>query len=172
MFKIGNIYRWLYGHITGKTNNFNWLVEGKLAGSAVPTSLREIRWLDLHHGIRSIVTIREKPLPARWFENVKIEYFYLDVRDYGAPSLEKLDYVVNYITREINRGKPVMVHCCGGKGRTGTILAGYLMKQKDGIDARRAIYRLRSVRGEVIESKEQMTILYRYESYLKNQGLP
>ena len=45
MAKIGNFYRWIYGHITSKPTNFNWVIEGKLAGSGLPTSSKEIRWL-------------------------------------------------------------------------------------------------------------------------------
>jgi atypical dual specificity phosphatase len=45
MVKIGNFYRWIYGRIIGKPTNFNWLIEGKLAGGGIPMSLREIKWL-------------------------------------------------------------------------------------------------------------------------------
>ena len=56
MAKISNLFRWIYGHITGRTTNFKWVIEDKLAGSGVPTSLREIKWLVREQGIRSIVT--------------------------------------------------------------------------------------------------------------------
>jgi atypical dual specificity phosphatase len=80
MVKIGNLFRWIYGHITGRPTNFNWVIESKLAGSGIPTSFREIKWLVMEHGIRSIVTIREKPLPSEWFKTTnddgkKIDYF-------------------------------------------------------------------------------------------------
>jgi atypical dual specificity phosphatase len=77
------------------------------------------------------------------------------------------------------RGKCVIVHCSGGKGRTGTILAAYLLKrarQKDvlGIeermDANQAIESLRNMRGESIQSQNQKDILYQYEAYLRNKN--
>lgn len=169
--KVGNVFRWIYGHITGKTTNFNWVIADKLAGSAIPTSFREIERLNEQHGIKSIVTVKEKPLPSKWFESVGIEYFHLSIEDFGAPSLEELDYVVNYISRQIDNQKPVMVHCSGGKGRTGTILAAYLIKKENGLSAEKALYKLRSLRGESIQSKEQKTVVYNYENYLKNKGL-
>jgi atypical dual specificity phosphatase len=168
--KIGNVFRWIYGHITGKTTNFNWVVEDKLAGSAIPTSFREIKWLYDQHGIRSIVTVKEDPLQSKWFESKRIDYLHISIEDYGSPSLEELDYVVNYISRQIDNEKPVMVHCSGGKGRTGTILAGYLIK-KNGLSAEKAVYKLRSLRGESIQSNEQKAVLFNYENYLKNKGL-
>jgi atypical dual specificity phosphatase len=183
MVKIGNLYRWIYGHITGKPTNFNWVIEGKLAGSGLPTSSREIRWLAKQQGIRSIVTIKEKPLPSEWFSttgrssssssstnnnNPKIDYFHISVEDYGAPSVEELDYVVNYITRQIDKGKPVMVHCSGGRGRTGTILAAYLIKnQKGDMNADKVIKKLSSIReGKSIQSKDQEKIVFSYEQYI------
>jgi atypical dual specificity phosphatase len=174
MVKISNLFRWIYGHITGRPTNFNWVIEDKLAGSGIPTSLREIKWLAGEHGIRSIVTIKEKPLPSEWFKSSnsdgkKIDYFHLSIEDYGAPSLEELDYVVSYISRQIDNGKPVMVHCSGGKGRTGTILAAYLIKKGNVLNAYQAIDRLRNIRGESIQSKDQENIVFSYEKHLKNE---
>ena len=134
--------------------------------------MREIKWLAKEHGIRSIVTIKEKPLPSEWFNKSsgisegKIDYFHLSIEDYGAPSQEELDNVVNYISRQIDNGKPVMVHCSGGKGRTGTILAAYLMKKRIVLNAYQAIARLRKIRGESIQSKDQESLLFDYEKYL------
>lgn len=122
---------WAY---IGKPTNFHRIIEGRLAGGGVPTSLRELRWLVNRQGIRSIVTIKQKPLPSEWFRSgnssghtsnnnidTKIDYFHISVNDFGAPSLRELDYVVNYIRRQIDNGKLVLVHCTAGKGRTGTI---------------------------------------------------
>lgn len=168
---IGNIFRWIYGHITGKTTNFNWVIKDKLAGSAIPTSFREIKWLDDKHDIRSIVTIKQKPLPSKWFESGKIDYYHLSIEDSAAPSLEELDDVANYIRGQIDNGKPVMVHCSGGKGRTGTILACCLIRMKSGMSAYKAVYRLRSIRGGSIQTEEQKNIVFSYENYLKDKEL-
>jgi atypical dual specificity phosphatase len=138
--------------------------------------LHEIKWLVREHSIRSIVTIKEKPLPSEWLKSSgigegKIDYFHSSIEDYGAPSLEELDNVVNHISRQIDNGKPVMVHCSGGKGRTGTILAAYLIKKRIVLNAYQAITRLRKIRGESIQSKEQENILFDYEKYLSKRPL-
>jgi atypical dual specificity phosphatase len=182
MVKFGNFYRWIYGLLAGRPTNFNWVIKGKLAGSGIPMSLSELRWLVKQQGIRSVVTIKEKPLPSEWFDSTssksvnhetdkKIDYFHLSIEDYGIPSsLEDLDYVVSYISRQIDNGNPVMVHCSGGKGRTGTILAAYLLKKEKDLSAEQAISRLRNIRGESIQSKEQERIVYSYDEYLKSKN--
>jgi atypical dual specificity phosphatase len=60
MVKIDNLFRCIYGHITGRPTNFNWIIEDKLAGCGMPTSSK--KWLVKEHGIRSIITIKEKVL--------------------------------------------------------------------------------------------------------------
>ena len=54
MTKIGDAKRKLHGMITGKPDNFSWIIEEKLAGSAIPTSKEEIDWVN-QEGVKSIV---------------------------------------------------------------------------------------------------------------------
>ena len=42
MTKIGDAKRKLHGMITGKPDNFSWIIEEKLAGSAIPTSRKRL----------------------------------------------------------------------------------------------------------------------------------
>lgn len=44
----------------------------------------------------------------------------------------------------------VIVHCAAGKGRTGTILAAYMIKFK-GVDAKNAVEKIRSKRSGSID---------------------
>ena len=57
MTKIGDVKRKLHGKIWKKPDNFSWLIEGKLAGSAIPTSIDEVQWA-IDQGVKSIITIR------------------------------------------------------------------------------------------------------------------
>jgi atypical dual specificity phosphatase len=120
-------------------------------------------------GIKSVFTIREYPLPSSWFPDCDMDYRHLNVENYGAPAVDVLDDAVDYIGNEIRNGKPLMVHCNGGRGRTGTLLAAYLMK-KEGLPADQAIQKVQEIRGRRIRRKKQLDTLREYESYLQSKN--
>jgi atypical dual specificity phosphatase len=170
MTKIGNAYRWIYGRMLNRPTNFSWVIEGKLAGSGMPMNYSQFLWV-MTHGIKAIVTVREVPLPSKWFSNGNgddVDYFHLRVEDYSAPSLEEIDNTIDYIQQQISKNKPVMVHCAAGRGRTGTILAAYLIK-KENVTANQAIKKIRSIRPGSIQSNQQEMALYMYEKYLNSK---
>lgn len=165
MTKIGDMYRRVHSMVSERPTNFGWVIEDKLAGSGLPVSKDEFGWL-LEHGVKSIVTVREVALPQAWTE--KIGYLHLEVDDYGAPELEDIDRAVDFIDAEIKSDRPVMVHCAAGKGRTGVILAAYLVK-KEGIGARQSIEKIRAMRPGSIQSEVQEWAIEMYEKYLKSK---
>ncbi len=178
MAKITNTFRWIYGIIARKPTKFSWLVDGLLAGSDVPLTFSQYSWL-LKQGIQTIVTVREKPISPKWINrNVttnnstipqKINYFHLKVKNKDVPSVEQLDNMVDYINNQINNeNRPVAAHCSGGKGRTGTMLAAYLIKVQR-LSAREAIEQIRRVRPGSVESKKQELRLYDYKDYVYSQ---
>jgi atypical dual specificity phosphatase len=59
-------------------------------------------------------------------------------------------------------------HCSGGKGRTGNILAAYLIKKESGMTADKAVSRLSRIGGESIQSKDHVKIVFDYERYVKD----
>lgn len=164
MTKIGNAYRRFHSMISDRPTNFSWIEQGRLAGSGLPVNKEEFKWL-IDKGIKSIVTVREVPLPSKWFDGSDIDYLHLMVEDYGAPSMEVIDETVDYIDKKISSGKPVLVHCAAGKGRTGAVLAAYFMK-KENLTADQAIEKIRLMRPGSVQSLTQETALSMYEKYL------
>ena len=120
MTKIGDAKRKLHGKLTGRPDNFSWLIENKLAGSAIPTSKKEVEWLQ-EEGVKTIVTIREEPLDENWIN--EMNYLHVLSDDMGVPSFEDLKNSVDYVHKKIQSKEPVMVHCLAGLGRTVTILS-------------------------------------------------
>ena len=154
--------------ISDRPTNFSWVTEGKLAGSGLPITEDEFRWV-VNKGIKSIVSVREVPLPSKWFDGGEIDYLHLMVEDYGAPTMEVLDEAVDYIDKKIRSGKAVLVHCAAGKGRTGALLAAYMIK-KENLTAEQAIEKIRLLRPGSVQSLTQETALSMYEKYLKTKN--
>ncbi|MFZ0514664.1 MAG: dual specificity protein phosphatase family protein [Candidatus Nitrosopolaris sp.] len=179
MTRIGNAYRWIHGHMANRPTNYSWVIKDELAGSGMPITYSQFLWV-LTQGIKTIITVREVPLPAQWFTssitrcnnngNNLVEYIHLKVEDYGAPSIKQLDNTVEYIKKQINSGKPVMVHCTAGKGRTGTILAAYLLKEEENLGADKAIRMIRKLRPGSVQSETQKKCIEAYEQYIKRHS--
>ena len=162
MTKIGDAKRKLHGIITGKPDNFSWLIDGKLAGSAIPTSKDEIKWVQ-EQGVKSIVTIREEPLADEWIKDVN--YLHVMSNDMGVPEFDDLIHTVDFIHRRITHNEFVLVHCLAGLGRTGTVLACYLVKYQN-MTADEATQKVREERPGSIQSYPQEEIIFRFEKSL------
>ena len=159
----GDVWRKVHGTVTGKPDNFSWLIENKLAGSAIPTSNDEVQWA-VEQGIRSIVTVREEPLDDIWVKNVN--YLHVLSNDMGVPEFNDLVFAVDFIHRRITNNEPVMVHCLAGLGRTGTLLACYLVKYQN-LSADDAIQKVRKERPGSIQSYPQEEIIFRFTKFLQ-----
>lgn len=162
MSKAGNLWRKVHGKLTKRPTNFSWLLDNKLAGCGMPTSTEELTWIQ-DQGIKSIVTMTETALPQAWIKNVN--YLHIPTEDLSAPDMEKIDSVVDFIHQRLECNVPVMVHCAAGIGRTGTILACYLIKYQNH-SAKNAIDKVRKKRPGSVQSESQEIAISLYEKYI------
>ncbi|ABK77920.1 protein-tyrosine phosphatase [Cenarchaeum symbiosum A] len=162
MSKPGNAWRKIHGRVTGQPTNFSWVIEGSLAGSGMPTTAGEFGWL-LSQGVKSVVTMTQEALPGEWTN--RVEYCHVPTPDMGSPGMEGIESAVSFIRGQIAAGNAAVVHCAAGMGRTGTILACYLVKH-EGHSADEAITRIKKDRPGSIQSDVQMEAVAMYEKYL------
>jgi len=160
----GDVWRKVHGTVTGRPDNFSWIIENKLAGSAIPTSIEEVQWA-IEQGVKSIITIREEPLDDEWVKEVK--YLHIMSNDMGVPEFVDLGSAVDFVHRRITNNEPVMVHCLAGLGRTGTLLACYLIKYQK-MPADEAIQKIREERPGSIQSFPQEEIIFQFAKYVQS----
>lgn len=147
--------------------HFSWLEEKKLAATSYPEP--EDAFLLLHGiGIRAILNLCEAPLPLETLKRIGLRSTHIPIVGFTAPTLQQVKQSIAMIFYHLTSDLPVAVHCVAGLGRTGTILACYLVSQKHSAD--NAIATIRAWRPGSIEVPEQEAVVYEYEHFMN--GLP
>jgi atypical dual specificity phosphatase len=82
-----------------------------------------------------------------------LRHAHLPVPDMSAPSGALLGRAVSFLREELEADHAVLVHCGAGLGRTGTVIACYLVSE--GVDPVSAMRLVRLVRPGSIETEEQ-----------------
>jgi atypical dual specificity phosphatase len=136
-----------------------WIEEGRLLACAYPRRKAGLEALS-RQGVQVIVNLHERAHGPARLQQYDMEEVHLPVRDFTAPTPEQLAHGVAEMERAIRAGKTVAVHCGGGLGRTGTLLACYLVSQ--GLSTVDAITRVRQLRPGSIETRDQMNAVLAY----------
>jgi atypical dual specificity phosphatase len=95
----------------------------------------------------------EWPVDESLMRSMGFEYLQLKVPSFMSPTQEQIDRFIDFVESMEKQGKPVVVCCRMGLGRTGSLLAAYLVSK--GFDADSAIEEVRRRRPSSIESVEQ-----------------
>ena len=151
---------------------FYWLIEDELAGCGLPGRRgRGVAWnmeaatgaLDddlawlLERGIGAVLTLTETPLAREALARQGLAGLHIPVPDMAAPAPAQLEEALGFIDQQRALGRRVAVHCLVGQGRTGTILAAYLIR--GGLTPEEALRRVRAVCPGAVESAEQQRAL-------------
>ncbi len=154
-------------HKPQSLRSFCFVVDGKLAGMGRPGIFadlsEELRVLK-GEGIGAIVSLTEDRLDAGLLAKAGFEKLHLPIRDFSAPKLRQVERFVKFVNEMNARAIGVVVHCGTGSGRTGAMLACYLVSK--GLTAEEAIRTVRKKRSSYIETQEQEEAVRRYEESL------
>jgi len=77
--------------------------------------------------------------------------------------------IIDFIESHIAENKPVLIHCNGGRGRTGVLVTSYLMK-KDQISLDKALEKVKLIKKRIPHIGRQQDVLKEYEKYLKHKS--
>jgi protein-tyrosine phosphatase len=98
-------------------------------------------------GVTSFVDLTEdgELAPYEPLLRAGVRYRRLGVRDFSCPSERETKAILDAVDAELARGETVYVHCWGGVGRTGTVVACWLARH--GLTGQEALDRLRLLRA-------------------------
>ena len=148
--------------------NFSWVTKGRLAGHQAPWSIDDLAWLK-KQGIKALVRMAEKNkamVSAMQVEGLGLRDCYEPVGDFTAPTHAQINRMVSFISKSLSEGGPVGVSCGAGLGRTGAILACYLVNQ--GLSAEAAMTEVRNKRPGSLETREQEEAVRAYAHQTRN----
>lgn len=145
---------------------FYWIAEGELAGCSRPGGrLRRASTLEAdltaltERGIGALLTLTARPLPADALRRYGLTALHLPVPDFHPPTTEQFLRALRFIDERRADGAAVAVHCQGGQGRTGSVLAAWLIRAGD--EPELALRRVRGVCPGAVEVKSQEDALRR-----------
>ncbi|MDA0263375.1 MAG: dual specificity protein phosphatase family protein [Chloroflexi bacterium] len=145
--------------------NFGWVLQDELAGSQGPASIDDLAYLHAV-GVRAVIRMEERTIAADSGNLVDLVDMFEPVEDFTPPTLDQNRRMVEFIDRQIADKRPVAVSCYAGIGRTGTVLACYLVHR--GHSAENAIKEVRRLRPGSIQTPEQVAAVYEYEEWSNN----
>jgi len=139
-----------------------WLNGRWVLGCAYPRREAALAGL-ARQGVSLLINLHERPHDPGRLARHGLTELRLPVADFTPPSPAQLDRGVAATAA----GERVAVHCGAGKGRTGTLLACYLVSQ--GLDADAAIAHVRAARPGSVETRAQAAAV---EAYQDRHGHP
>jgi atypical dual specificity phosphatase len=156
-----------------------WVIPETLAGMPMPFIHPERRMngggkledfaddlLTLHNaGIRAVVSLLNLPSDESVYREAGFSFICLPVPDGGAPTFEQAADFVQFFAMNRVKCQAVAVHCEAGLGRTGTMLAIYLIST--GKTAAEAIQMIRNVEKSAVETERQIQFLEKYAESIK-----
>jgi len=156
------------------SNYFYWVLPGKLAAGCYPGSpdplVAKLKLTVLvEAGVRHVINLMEQDetnhdgSPFAPYENTMAElaaesdtavtFDRFSIKDLDVPNGINMNRILNQIDASIQAGKPVFVHCWGGRGRTGTVV-GCWMVRHGMVSGNEAVEKIRYLRRNTFNSHE------------------
>lgn len=146
--------------------SFHWLRPGEVAGLGWPGLLTdeqtELSAL-VNAGVGLLVSLTERPFPAGRLEPFGIASLHLPIVDMSVPEPGPTGALLEAVRTQVRQGVTVAFHCHAGLGRTGMLLAAYLVWT--GTPAAEAVTRVRGINRRFIQTEEQLAFVHRLEAF-------
>ena len=152
------------GQVSTLPRNFSWIEPSVLAGCGRPESVAELEAAK-REGVGAIVSLTGTPLSPEVIDRLGFAYLHSPLS--AIPSIQQLTQIIQFIESQKSQSHPVLMHCGEGIGRTGTVLAAYLVYH--GMRADDAIRVVREKRSGSIQTVEQENIVREFEKVVSSE---
>jgi len=146
---------------------FRWIVPGRLAGCPMPGAMAPLDHdltLLRGAGVSLLVNLTNTRLDAPALERFGLRELHFPMEDGRAAPVMLAKMLVVKLQRLLHGGEVIAVHCYAGLGRTGTVLAAWLIM--NGLSAEASLERLRKIDRGFVQSREQESMLHELETNL------
>jgi protein-tyrosine phosphatase len=149
-----------------------WVRKYIIGGSEIPYTENDIiEWID--NGVKRVLVLAEdweieevwgiKDYYFKVLEELGLEFYNEPIPDGQAPDIDQLIRIMKWL----KSGKGNLVHCLAGLGRTGTIIASYLMLTEN-LDSSQAIEEVRRYKPSAIQTYSQELFLIKLDNMVKH----
>ncbi|CAN5572115.1 dual specificity protein phosphatase family protein [soil metagenome] len=142
-----------------------WVAEGVL-GCGYPRTERALAALS-RRGVTVLINLHERPHEPQRLARQSMREIHLPVGDFVAPSVGQIERGLAEIFKARSVGEATAVHCGGGLGRTGTLLACYFVCTEK-LSAQDAVERIRRIRPGSVETEAQMASIESWAQHFRN----
>lgn len=156
-----------------------WVVPGVIGGMPMPwlhPDRREDQGGPLHdyddelaalhaEGVRAVVCLLNLPGDDAVYRSAGFAFHLMAVPNGMPPTIAQLRTFLVFMEEQIAASHPVAVHCEAGLGRTGTVIAAYLIAVEN-CTPEKAIVKVRGVQPHAIETQAQINFLHTLPSVL------
>ena len=116
-------------------------------------------------GIKSIICLLEDNSNIETYNKNGFESLRLPDAEHKSPTFEQVEKLIEFIDEQNKNNNTVAIHCQGGKGRTGTLIASYLIAK--GASFEEAMEKIEKNQANAIKKDFQINFLKELSNKVK-----
>ncbi len=117
-------------------------------------------------GILAIATLTERPLDSKAVAAAGLVARHIPIDDFSVPTTDQVKEFCAFVDHHLGRSEPVAVHCFAGLGRTGTMIACWLVREEKATTTA-ILDSIRKIEPGFVQTAEQEAFIAVWEANIK-----